>query len=181
MPRCVGGATAFKRPSTGSLFLRTFGPMSAKDTIDEMISELPKTEQVLVNRLRALVMDCLPAATEKAYYDLRVPFYTRHRMICFIWPASLVWGPKRTTETQRAKGTSLGFCYGKLMSNEDGVLLAEGRKQVYVMYFQSVNDINEDQIRALLFEAGMIDDTFGEKKKKAAKRKGKDRSPRRLG
>jgi hypothetical protein len=134
--------------------------------VDEMIMELPKDEQVIVKRLRAIIQDCLPSATEKAYYGLGVPFYSHHRLICFIWPASVFWGPKRTTETQKAKGTSLGFNQGNLMSNEDGVLLAEGRKQVYVMYFHSLKDINEDQIRALLFEAGMIDDGFGEKKKK---------------
>jgi hypothetical protein len=33
------------------------------------------------------------------------------------------------------------------------------------MFFQSVGEINDDQIRALLFEAGLIDDTFGMKKK----------------
>ena len=52
------------------------------------------------------------------------------------------------------------------MSNEDGVLKAEGRKQVYVMYFHSLNEINEEQVRALLFEAGMIDDGFGKKEKR---------------
>ena len=59
----------------------------------------------------------------------------------------------------------LGFNYGKLMSNQDGVLLAEGRKQVYCMYFHSLRDIDEAQIRALLYEAGMIDDSFRKKRK----------------
>ena len=51
------------------------------------------------------------------------------------------------------------------MSNEDGVLKAEGRKQVYVMYFRSIKDVDESQVRALLFEAAMIDDQFRKKKK----------------
>jgi hypothetical protein len=152
--------------------------MATKKTVDEMIMNLPRTEQVIVKRLRALVIECLPAATEKEYYGLGVPFYTRHRMICFIWPPSLFWGgPKRTGETQQKKGVSLGFCQGNMMSNEDGVLLAEGRKQVYVMYLHTASDIKEDQIRALLFEAGMIDDVFGQKKK--AKKTTKKRTPRR--
>jgi hypothetical protein len=65
---------------------------------------------------------------------------------------------------------SLGFCQGNLMSNEDGILKAEGRKQVYVMYFRSLNDIEENSIRALLFEANLIDDAFGERKKRARKK-----------
>jgi hypothetical protein len=135
------------------------------DNVDEMIMNLPKAERVLVQRLRALIMECLPTATEKAYYGMGVPFYTRNRLICFIWPASVFWGPKRTTETQNAKGTSLGFNQGNRMSNEDGVLLSEGRKQVYVMYFHKLSDINETQIRALLYEALLIDDTFSKKNK----------------
>lgn len=142
----------------------------AKKTVDEMIMNLPRTEQVIVKRLRALVQECLPKAIEKPYYGMGVPFYTHHRMMCFIWPQSLVWGPKQTAETQQAKGVSLGFCQGYLMSNEDGALQSEGRKQVYVMHIHSMKDIDEGQIRALLFEAGMIDEDFGRKKKAARKR-----------
>ena len=49
------------------------------------------------------------------------------------------------------------------MFNENSVLKVEGRKQVRVMYFSSLRDIKEDQVRALLFEASMIDDSFGAK------------------
>ena len=142
-------------------------------TVDEMILNLPKPEQIMVQRLRTLVKECLPKAEEKSYYGEGLPFYTHHRLICFIWPTSVYWGPKRTAETQKAKGVSLGFNQGYLMSNEDGVLKAEGRKQVYVMYFHSLKDIKEDQVRALLFEAGMIDDAFGEKKKNKNKNRKK--------
>jgi hypothetical protein len=135
-----------------------------KKSVDEMILNLPKDERAIVNRLRELVMECLPTATEKEYYGEGVPFYSHYRQICFIWPASVFWGPMRTLETQKSKGVSLGFCQGHLMSNEDGILKAEGRKQVYVMYFHSLKDINEDQVRALLFEAEMVDDTFADKK-----------------
>jgi hypothetical protein len=139
---------------------------SGVESVEEMLANLPKEERVLVNRLRALISECLPKAEEKAYYGEGVPFYRHNKLICYIWPASVFWGPKRTDETQKKKGTTLGFNQGFLMSNEDGVLKAEGRKQVYVMYFQSQKDIDEDQIRALLFEAGMIDDSFAKKKKK---------------
>ena len=138
-------------------------------SVDELLLDLPKGERVLVERLRALIMECIPEATEKAYYGMGVPFYTRNRLICFIWPASVFWGPKRTVETQHAKGTALGFNQGNLMSNEDGVLLSEGRKQVYVMYFHKLSDIDENQIRALLYEALLLDDSFKKKKMSKAK------------
>ena len=132
-----------------------------------MILNLPKTEQLIVKRLRALILECLPMAREKEYHGEGAPFYSHHRMICYLWPGSLVWGPDAK---QKNKGVTLGFSQGYRMSNEDGVLLAEGRKQVYVMYFHSLNEINEDQVRALLFEASMIDDAFGEKKKRSKKK-----------
>ena len=134
--------------------------------IDQMIESLPRHEQVLVKRLRALVMECIPRATEKAYYDWRIPFYTRNRLICFIWPPSASRESTTDHERQKSKGVTLGFNQGNLMSNEDGVLLSEGRKQVYVMYFQKPDDIDEAQVRALLFEAAMIDEQFAKKKKK---------------
>lgn len=141
---------------------------SGIESIDEMLATLPKEERVLVNRLRAIIAECLPKAEERAYYGEGVPFYRHNKLICYIWPASVFWGPKRPDQTQKAKGTALGFNQGYLMSNEDGALLAEGRKQVYVMYFHSIKDINEEQVRALLYEAGMIDDMFAKKKKKTA-------------
>jgi hypothetical protein len=138
--------------------------------VEQMIASLPRNELVLVKRLRALIIECIPQATEKAYYDLGIPFYTRNRLICFIWPPSVVWEANGKEGKRKAKGVTLGFNQGYLMSNEDGVLLSEGRKQVYAMYFKKLDDIDEAQVRALLFEAAMIDEQFA-KKKKAIKRK----------
>jgi len=136
------------------------------NSFEEMVATLPRAEQVLVKRLRALITECIPKATEKLYYDMGLPFFRHNKLICFVWPESLFWGPNRTKETQSRKGTSLGFNQGYLMSNEDGALLAEGRKQVYVLYLKSIKDLDENQVRALLFEAAMIDESFAKKKKK---------------
>lgn len=137
-------------------------------SVDELIMNLPRAEQVLVKRLRALITECIPKATEHVYYDIGLPFYRHNKLICFIWPGSLRRGSKRTPERQHEKTTSLGFNQGYLMANEDGVLQAEGRKQVYVMYMKSIKDLDENQVRALLYEAAMIDDQFRKKKKTAA-------------
>ncbi|HZY81072.1 MAG TPA: DUF1801 domain-containing protein [Cyclobacteriaceae bacterium] len=144
---------------------------SAFETIEEMITSLPRNEQVLVNRLRAIVRECLPAAIENAYYDWRVPFYKRNRLICFIWPPSLELGKYKPTPAQIERGVSLGFCQGNRMSNEDGALLAEGRKQVYVLYIKSLKELDENLVRALLFEAAMVDEEFKKKKVKRPARK----------
>jgi hypothetical protein len=132
-------------------------------TVEELLVTLPKDEQVIVKRLRAIVKECLPKATEKLNYG--APYYAHHRLICFVWPPTAYWGSQQAIEKQRMKGVTLGFCYGNLMSNDQGVLLAEGRKQVYVLYFKSLKDIDEQLVRSLLFEASMLDDSFGAGKK----------------
>jgi hypothetical protein len=137
--------------------------MPSVKSVDEVILSLPRNEQMIVKRLRALALECLPQATEKQNYG--APYYTRHRLICFIWPPSLYWGSKKRQNENDKKGVTLGFCQGNRMSNEDGVLLKEGRKQVYCMYFKSLEEINDEQIRALLFEAELVDEGFKKKRK----------------
>lgn len=138
--------------------------MPSIKTVDEAIQILPKTELGIVKRLRSLIADCLPKAIEEPKYGLGVPYYKQHRLICFIWPSSFYWGPKKKETSGKPSMVTLGFCYGYLMSNEDGVLQADGRKQVYCMYFKSLSEIKDEQIRALLFEAELIDESFKKKK-----------------
>jgi hypothetical protein len=140
--------------------------MPAVKTVDEAILTLDKKELAMFNCLRALIRECLPKAMEEPKYGLGVPFYRHHRMICFLWPSSFYWGPKKKEKSGKPPMVTLGFCYGNLMSNEDGALHADGRKQVYCMYFKSMDEIKEDKIRALLFEAELVDESFKKKSKK---------------
>lgn len=138
--------------------------MASVKSVDEMIQLLPKAELIMFKRLRGLVFECLPKAVEEPKYGLGVPFYRHRRMICFIWPSSIYWGPKKKETSGKPAMVTLGFCYGNLMSNDQGLLHADGRKQVYCMYFKSIEEINDDQVRALLFEADMLDESFRKKK-----------------
>lgn len=137
-------------------------------SVEEILHGLPKWERLIVERLRGLILECLPKATEKVSYG--APFYSHHKMICFIWPPSIYWSPTQQPGKHHAKGVSLGFCYGNKMANENGVLAAEGRKQVYCIYFKSLTEINETLIRSLLYEAGMIDDAIAQKQKKTTRK-----------
>jgi hypothetical protein len=136
-----------------------------KADVDAMVATLPWDEQVLVKRLRALVAECIPQATEKVYDDVVMPFYRRNRLICFILPPSALCERNTGPKKQEPNGVALGFNQGNLMSNDDGMLLAEGRKQVYMMYFKKLADIDDHKVRALLFEAAMIDEQFAKNKK----------------
>jgi hypothetical protein len=139
--------------------------MKQPGSVEEMIATLPRQDQLIVKRLRALVKDCLPKAEEKLSYG--VPYYRHNRLICFIWPPTVYFGSHEGKAAALAKGVTLGFNYGHLMSNDQGVLLAEGRKQVYVMYLRDVKEIDDALVRSQLFEAGELDDTFTAKKKRS--------------
>jgi hypothetical protein len=105
--------------------------MPSVKTVDEAMLALPKNELAMMRRLRALVQECLPRAIEKSTFGLGVPYYSHYRQICFLWPSSYSWSPKSKDTAVKQGMVTLGFCYGNLMSNEDGVLKADGRKQVY--------------------------------------------------
>jgi hypothetical protein len=127
-------------------------------SVDEVIDGLPRGEQIIVNRLRSLIFECLPTARE--YVKFGVPFYARNRLICFIWPPSIFSGPSRTAQTQQAKGTALGFWQGNNLANEDGLLEMDG-KQVAAVHFKTISEIDDEKVRALLFEAELVDRGFG--------------------
>jgi hypothetical protein len=88
-------------------------------------------------------------------------------MVCFIWPVSAPNAPKAKNQTQDGTILSLGFCYGNKLSNAQGLLLAEGRKQVYIIRFKSVQDLDklENQVREIIMEAVMLDGASRKKPK----------------
>jgi hypothetical protein len=95
---------------------------------------LPKDEQILARRLRSLIFEAEPRIQEKLSYG--VPYFYRNRRIVFLWPSSACNGPKDAK-------IILGFCYGNLLSNEQHVLIGESRKQVYILKFSALADIDE--------------------------------------
>ena len=123
---------------------------------DDFIISLPKDERIIVSKLRALLLETEPRFREKLSYG--VPYFSRGRRVCFIWPASAPLGPTKAK-------VSLGFCYGNLLSNTQGLLISEGRKQVYIVRFSSLNEINEKLLLEIIQEALIVDDLYLQKKK----------------
>ena len=125
-------------------------------SITDFLHYLPPEHLSVVEALQGLVFECIPDVKEKLCYN--VPFYLRHRRICFIWPSSIQWGG-----TQRT-GVDLGFCKGNLLS-DPGYLDIGNRKEVYVKTFHNVKEIDHQVLRQLLYEAVVIDDELATNKK----------------
>ncbi|MEX1241296.1 MAG: DUF1801 domain-containing protein [Cyclobacteriaceae bacterium] len=130
--------------------------------VEEFIENLPRDEQVIFKRLRGLIFQAEPQITEKLNYG--VPYYSRHKRLFFLWPASAVpCGYKHNTPPPKV---TLGFCYGNLLSNAQRLLMSEGRKQVYTINISSLANVNERLLSEILFEAILVDEQLYKKKMK---------------
>ena len=126
--------------------------------VQDFIESLPKDERLIVRHLRHLILLAEPRVNEKLSYG--VPYFSRNRRLFFLWPASALPYAKEST----CKVT-LGFCYGNLLSNDQGILRREGRKQVFTVGFSALPDVNDSQISEILREAVMVDAQFFQKPK----------------
>ncbi|MFT4524292.1 MAG: hypothetical protein ACI85F_000433 [Bacteroidia bacterium] len=120
--------------------------------VEEFLEYLPKNERDIVDRLRSLVLECLPNCKEKLAYN--VPFYYRNKRICYIWPPSVIWG------NSNMEGVEFGFCYGHLLNDELGFLEKGSRKQIFFKKIMTLSDIDEDIMKAYLFMASDADDSM---------------------
>jgi uncharacterized protein YdhG (YjbR/CyaY superfamily) len=59
-------------------------------SIADFFDHLPSDEALIVVQLRDLIKATLPEVTEKLSYN--VPFYKRHKNICYLWPGAVPWG-----------------------------------------------------------------------------------------
>lgn len=131
------------------------------EEVTDLIAGLPEQEKLITKRLRSLILDSAPRLQEKLSYG--VPYFYHNRRVCFLWPASCIPCGMARLDTLKV---TLGFCYGNMLSNEQGLLVADKRKQVYVVPVHSLGGINERAIVEIVQEAVLLDDEFGKARKK---------------
>ncbi|MCB0699498.1 MAG: DUF1801 domain-containing protein [Chitinophagales bacterium] len=120
-------------------------------SIEEFLEYLPEDELKIVQKLRKLILSCMPEGKEKLAYN--VPFYYQHKRVCYIWPASVPWG--KIKETGKVE---FGFCKGHKLMDEAGVLNKAGRKEIATIVFRSTKEIDTDLLRSYMYEALFIDE-----------------------
>ena len=117
-------------------------------SVEDFLDYLPEDQRNLVDILRTNIRECAPDIREKLSYN--VPYFYRHRRICFIWPSAVPWG------NVKLNGVMLGFCYGNQLT-DTGYLEKGNRKQVYTKTFMKPGDIDFNQINALIYESVQLD------------------------
>ncbi len=128
-------------------------------SVDEFLDYLPENELKVVEKLRRVVLDCVPGIREKLSYN--VPYYEMNKGMFFIWPASVLWGQKQTYE-----GVRFGFQQGYLLTDETGFLEKGTRTQVFWHTFKTAGEIDIALLRTYIFEAVVIDEQAKKTNKK---------------
>lgn len=119
------------------------------NSIPALYDLLPGHEKIIVDMLRQLIREHLPAfCREKLSYG--VPLFYGHRSICIIWPSTIPRGGIR-------EGVLLGFWYGSKINDEDNYLVHGTNKQVYYRVYRTPEEIDADAIIKLLGEAVKFD------------------------
>lgn len=125
--------------------------------VDEFLDYIPEKERVVVDFLREIVFDCIPDAREKLSYN--VPYYSRNKRICFIWPSSVPWGKVKK------EGVMFGFCTGHLLTDDIGFLEKGDRKIVYTKTYFAPEEVEVDLLKSFILEAVELDrQTSGKRK-----------------
>lgn len=122
------------------------------NSIGDFLDHLPEQELEIVEELRRIVYECIPDVKEKLSYN--VPYFSRKRRICFIWPASVPWGKTPMD------GVKFGFTNGNLLHDDLNYLDKGTRKQVYSKTFHSLDEIDSEILRSYIFEALSVDESF---------------------
>jgi hypothetical protein len=113
---------------------------------------LPDEERIIVDVLRQIILENLPAyCKEKISYN--VPFFYGHKSICLVWPSTIPRGGIK-------EGVLLGFWYGNRLMDIDNYLTHGTNKQIFYKIFKSAKDINEKPLLKILKEAIKLDKSW---------------------
>ena len=118
-------------------------------TIGDFFDYLPENELLIVEEIRKLIYESIPEIKEKLSYN--VPFYSKNKTLCFIWPSSVPWGNVKDDQVV------LGFSNGHLIPDHFNKLEKGSRKYIRTISFGSLDDINPEIIQFYLFEALELD------------------------
>lgn len=119
-------------------------------TVAALLDFLPADERALTEQLRELIISEAPDLKERLSFN--VPFYKGRRDVCFIWPASVLWGKTKTYE-----GVRFGLSYGSLVPGCEPYLQRGDRKQVCWRDLHRLTSTDERMIRTVI-RAGLAVD-----------------------
>lgn len=116
----------------------------------ELFDFLPADERTLMEQLREFIISEAPDLKERLSFNILA--YKGRRDVCFIWPASVLWGGKKTYN-----GVRFGFSHANLLDDPSGYLERGGRKQVYWRDLSRFTSTDERMLGQFLRQAVQLD------------------------
>ncbi|MEM1321397.1 MAG: DUF1801 domain-containing protein [Bacteroidota bacterium] len=92
--------------------------------------------------LHHLILSLIPQVEQSIKWSL--PFYKYHGMLGYINP--------------RQTHVNLCFTYGIHLSNEQGLLQVEGRKQIRCIHFHSIEEVYRETVSEVILEAALLNE-----------------------
>lgn len=126
-------------------------------SITELYLRLPESERLVVDVLRQIIKEHLPADCREGL-SWGVPIFKGNKTICIVWPATVPRGG--ITE-----GVLLGFWYGNRLEDVDCYLKSGTNKQIFYRIFHRPEEIDQRAVVKLLKEAVKLDQSFGKKRR----------------
>ena len=115
----------------------------------QLFETLPENERIIVDVLRQIVLENLPAYC-KEKISFGVPYFYGNKGICIVWPSTVPRGGIK-------QGVLLGFWYGNKLNDEDNYLTHGTNKQIFYKIYHSPEEIDDTAIIKLLREAVKTD------------------------
>ena len=123
----------------------------------QLFESLPENERIIVDVLRQIILENLPAHC-KEKISFGVPYFYGNKGICIVWPSTVPRGGIK-------HGVLLGFWYGNKLNDKDNYLTHGTNKQIFYKIFKSPEEIDDTAIIKLLDEAVKTDVSFTKQKK----------------
>lgn len=108
------------------------------------IEQLENNQRKVAQRLHHLILS-FPKSTAKIRF--KVPFYFAKSWVCYLNPI-------------KKEAVELAFTRASELSNENGILQFNGRRQVAGITYYSLKEINETKLIEVLNEAFILDETI---------------------
>jgi hypothetical protein len=122
----------------------------------EYILTQPENYQSIFKLLRQIILQSAPNIEERIRYG--IPFFDYHGWMCYLSPL------------KKDKGVYIAFLRGFELSNEQGILEANGRTMIKSITYTHVKEIQEAHLREIIQEALLLNEEHY-KAKKAKKKK----------
>ncbi len=121
------------------------------NSVQSYIAERPRSQAEIMSVLRSMILDIGPHVQEKISYT--VPYFYFRGPLCYLSP--------------KFDGAYIAFVRGNQLSNEHGLLESKERKYVRSIHFYSLAELEEkeDDIRAILNEAALLNEYYFQQKK----------------